>query len=61
MKVSGSLKKVIKKILYIKALNLDAVEERVMLDALRLKHTGNYVSNYDKAWDKHMKSPWSGK
>lgn len=61
MKVSGSLKKVIKKILYIKGLNLEATEEREKLDALRAKHTGNYVANYDKAWEKHMKEPWSNK
>jgi hypothetical protein len=59
MKVSGSLKRLIKKIHYIKNLNLEATDERVMLDTLRAKHTGNFVANYDKAWEKHMKEPWS--
>jgi hypothetical protein len=57
MKVSGACKKLIKKILYIKNQNLEATEERAMLDALGQSNPVNYY----KAWEKHMKAPWSNK
>jgi len=55
MKVSGSLKNLIKKIIWIKNQNLEATVEKEMLDALR---TSNPV-NYHDAMNKHMREPWS--
>lgn len=55
MKVSGALKSLIKKIIYIKNQNLEADKEQEMLATLRDKH----VMNYHKAMGKYMKDPWS--
>lgn len=41
-KVSGALKTLMKKMIYIKNLNLEAIEEKAMLDALRTSNPQNY-------------------
>lgn len=51
MKVSGALKRLMKKIIYIKGLNLDATEEKEILDGLR---TSNPL-NYHQAMEKHLR------
>lgn len=55
MKVSGSLKNLIKKIIYIKNQNLEATEEKALLDALMISNP----VNYHEAMNKHMREPWS--
>ena len=50
-KVSGALKTLMKKIIYIKGLNLDAVTEKEKLDALR----DTNPINYHEAMNKHLR------
>jgi hypothetical protein len=59
MKVSGALKRLIKKIHYIKNMNLDATDEQELLSALASKHSGPYNENYHRAWLMHMREPYS--
>jgi len=55
MKVSGGLKRLVKKIIYIKNMNLEADVESQVLSLL----AKNNPQNYEKAYNKHLKSPWN--
>lgn len=55
MKVSGAMKALIKKIIFIKNQNYDAETERAIFDHLRDRHRKNYFD----AMNKSMKAPYS--
>ena len=54
-KVSGAKKALMKTIIYVKNLNLDATDEAEMLEMLREKHP----VNYHECMNKVLKAPWN--